>query len=129
MTFSDHSDRRKHARFQVKPGAFAVFKSEREMPCRIIDISEGGLSFCYINGRDNLDSSYELEIFYGDDDFRLANIPFETVFECVLLQDLLQTGKSLHMRSVKFGSLTPKQRFQLAYFLEANTKPDFTPAD
>ena len=129
MTFSNHSERRKHDRFQVKPGAFAVFKSKTDTPCRIIDISEGGLSFCYINGRDHLDASYELEIFHGDDDFRLGSIPFETVFECVLLQDLLPSGKPLHMRSVKFGSLTPKQRYQLAYFLEANTKSDLTPVD
>lgn len=89
-----------------------------------MDISKGGLSFCYINGRDWLDTSYELDIFYGDDDFCLNNIPFETVFDCIFMHETPSPTKPINLRSVKFGDLTPKQQYQLSYFLEANTKPD-----
>ena len=117
-------ERRKYARFRAKPGALVVFSNKNKQPGRIIDISKGGLAFCYVDGRDKLEESAELEIFFGEDNFCLDSLPFETVFDCVLVEGAPNTPKNINLRSVKFGKLTPKQQYQLAYFIEANTKAE-----
>lgn len=113
-------ERRKDTRFRAKPGALVVFSKAKQL-CRLVDISKGGLSFCYVNGRDKLDEYAELNIFLGEDNFCLINVPFETVFDCVLEEASPFPEKTINLRSVKFGNLTPNQLYQLAYFIEANT--------
>lgn len=117
-------DRRKYTRFRAKPGALVVFDNKNKQPGRIIDISKGGLAFCYVDGRDKLEESAELGIFFGEDNFSLDSLPFETVFDCILVEGAPNTPKNINLRSVKFGKLTSKQQYQLAYFIEANTRTE-----
>ncbi len=117
-------ERRKHKRYQARPDAYAVFSEKARHAARIIDISKGGLSFCYANGEPWLEEAAELDIFLGDDEFSLNRIPFETVAD-YMLPIASSTGHTMvSQRCVRFGKLTPKQIYQLSYFIEASNKAD-----
>ena len=117
------TDRRKHKRYQARADAFAVISPKYKQPCHIIDISKGGLSFCYANGDSWLDDSAELDIYLGDEEICLNKIPDETVAD-YMLSSIDPGGHlaALNQRSVKFGNLSPRQLCELTYFIEANTR-------
>jgi len=117
------TDRRKHKRYQARADAFAVISPKDKQPCHIIDISEGGLSFCYANGDSWLDESAELDIYLGDEEICLNKIPVETVADYMLSStDPAGHLAALNQRSVKFSNLSPRQLCELTYFIEANTR-------
>ena len=117
-------ERRKHRRFPVKYGAFAIFnpKSKSTKLGQIIDISRDGLAFSYFfDSEEWSEDISELDILFSEDNFYLANIPFETVSECVTADGLPCTPIIMKKRGVQFGKLTPYQISQLEYFLYSNT--------
>ena len=117
-------ERRKHKRFKVQGGAFAVLGTPRRPHStkvgQIIDMSIGGLAFSYIADEDRSSASSELGIFLTDNSFHLRQIPFETISD-------LKTNKvpfsSITMRrsGVQFGKLTHDQISQLEYFIRSHT--------
>ncbi|HID30727.1 MAG TPA: PilZ domain-containing protein [Desulfobacterales bacterium] len=120
-------ERRKHRRFQVDNGAFAVlgglsWSHSTQKLGQITDIGMGGLAFSYIASEELSDDSVELNIFLAENRFHLRKIPFKTIWD-------IQTEKvpfsSITMRrsGVEFGELTPDQRSQLKYFIRNHTLP------
>jgi len=117
-------ERRKHKRFKVQNGAFAVLGAppwpHSTKVGQIIDMSMGGLAFSYIAEQEPSNGSFELGIFLADNSFHLRKIAFETI------SDLETNGvpcSSITMRrsGVQFGELTPNQISQLKYFIRNHT--------
>lgn len=60
-------ERRKHKRFHVQDGAFAVLRPHyAELLGQIIDISRGGVSFRYIASEELSNGSFKLDILLGN---------------------------------------------------------------
>ncbi|MEJ2689835.1 MAG: PilZ domain-containing protein [Deltaproteobacteria bacterium] len=116
-------ERRKHRRYNVEPGSFAVFRQDNNvMPGLIVEISLGGLAFIYQKG-DNwpLDPNERFHLF--GDKFNVEKVSMETVFDFeikdeknsffqLLLRRDPARGK-IRRRGVKFGKLTDKQKQDL----------------
>ena len=108
-------ERRKHKRFPIKENAFAVlrFNSASTKIGRIIDISMGGMAIEYENSDEWADTPQELGILFGDDDFYLDKIQFETVFDKSISFSFTETRR----RGIKFGQLSPVQDSQIKSFI------------
>jgi hypothetical protein len=118
-------DRRKHKRFQVKNGAFAVLSAiswphSTQKVGRITDISMGGLAFGYIASEEPSNISVELSIFLADKRFDLRNIPFETIWDVETKEDSF-SSITVKRTGVQFGGLTSKEISQLEYFIQNHT--------
>ena len=125
----DTTERRGHRRFKVNAQAFAVFRPEFRKVGRIGDISQGGLSFEYIDtagaGKEAADStetlpSLELDIFVKDNSFYVSRLPIVVVQENSLdnvsdTQGQDPVSKSCH---VQFQDLSSRQKNQIDFFIE-----------
>jgi hypothetical protein len=113
-------ERRKHKRFRVQDGTFAVLGPRYGKIGQIIDMSMGGLAFSYIAGEEQGDRSYQLSILLAKDSFHLTSIPFKTVWDTEAKEVPFST---LAMRwcGVEFGDLTERQISQMEYFVEKHT--------
>jgi hypothetical protein len=139
-------ERRRHKRYRVKRLAFAVIRSQKacEMGCidrmsrgqvamavfkskpakmgQIIDLSEKGLSFSYIDENEEaLDESKTIDILFADDNFYLARLPFQIIREFVIKNEFAYNPITMKRRSVAFYDLTPDQRAKLDYFINSHT--------
>ena len=118
-------ERRKHKRFQVKNGAFAVLSAiswphSTQKVGRITDISLGGLAFGYIASEEPSNISVQLSIFLADKRFDLRNIPFETIWDVETKEDSF-SSITVKRTGVQFGGLTSKEISQLEYFIQNHT--------
>lgn len=118
-------ERRKHKRFQVQNGAFAVFTAfswphSTQKLGQIIDIGMGGLAFSYIASEEPSNGSLELSIFLAENRFHLRNIPFETISD-VETNEVPFSSITMKRSGVQFGELTPNQISQLKYFISNHT--------
>ena len=114
-------ERRKHKRFKVEGGAFAVSAPDYNKLGQIKDISKSGFAFqCIENGEQTKDS-VEVEIFSTVDDFYLQKLPVRTVLDFEV--DNTGSSNSMPMRqlSLKFGKLNYPQKLLLDYFLQRYT--------
>ena len=125
-------ERRKHGRFQVKNGAFAVLGAvfwphSTQKLGQIKDISMGGLAFSYMAREELSDESVRLGIFLAENRFHLREIPFETIWD---VETEKEPFSSITMRrcGVRFGKLTPNQISELKYFIRNHTLPPEEPS-
>lgn len=79
---TDFIERRKHQRFKAQKHAFAVLESNFAKLGLIINISRGGLAFCYIacGGKTTQTTgSFEVDIFLSGNDFYLKKVSAKIV--------------------------------------------------
>jgi hypothetical protein len=120
-------ERRKHKRFQVQDGAFAVAMPPQPRstpPGQIIDVSRGGLAFRYIAGEEGSNGSFELIILLANNNFHLDKVPFETISDFEIANEVPFSSITMRRRGVQFGKLTDKQISQLDYFIRNYTIGD-----
>ncbi len=117
-------ERRTHPRLKVREGAFAVLPSDLRLG-PIEDISKGGLSFCYVPLDEPKCDSDELEIYFVTDGFNLKKIPFETVSDFSVDENLPFKYVERRRHCLKFGDLSAFQKDQLAHFMENYTENGF----
>jgi len=112
----DETERRKHKRYRVHDGAFAVLGPHSTKIGQIIDVSMGGVAFGYIAGKEPPDTSFELGILFAEDSFHLTKIPFKTISDQEAKEVPFST---LTMRrcGLQYGKLTPSQISQLQHFI------------
>ncbi len=114
-------ERRRYERFKVKEGAIAKSKSDPPKQGQIIDISRGGLAFCYNEVQDFSKAFAELAIIMAIGDFNLNNIPCKTISELELSDyPPVKTGR-MNRCGIQFGELTPSQTDKLKYFIQNHT--------
>jgi hypothetical protein len=114
-------ERRKHQRFRVREGVFAVLGPHSNKIGTIIDISMTGLAFNYIEDTvDQQDKSFELNIFLAEDSFHLNNIRFQEITD-QRAKKVPFSSINLRRRGVRFDTLTPAQTSQLGHFIRNHT--------
>jgi len=142
----DDSDRKKrieyryHKRSQLNKDAFALIRSisagplkiqGKSMGCiacavfnarparlgKIDNISMGGLMFHHVDSRAQLSQTFVLDILLADCGFYLANMPFKTITDVVIPEDV--PGDSIEMRQVRlqFQKLNAIQQARLKNFI------------
>jgi len=118
-------ERRKHPRFKVKGGAFAIIPPAKIGP--IVDISLNGLSFCYNDTCLGLGEASELDIFVFGSAFTIPRIPVIKV-ESVDIACQPFSGGTHHKRlGLEFGPLTLNQVNKLNDFMKSfRLVPDVT---
>ena len=115
------NERRKHKRFKVKQGAFAVASPEYNKLGQIKDISEGGIAFQFIEDGEQTKDSHELEIFSNVDDFYIKKIPVKTVLDFELENTISSDSTPMRQVCMKFGKLNYPQRLLLGFFIQKYT--------
>jgi hypothetical protein len=134
-------DRRKHKRFMAVEGAFAlirsapsklsqikdmsrgeiaiaVFKSKPIRMSQIINISRSGLSFRYFPGEQQPNQPGELDILFADMSFYVENLPFKTISDLDVDNELPYSSLKRKLLRVQFGELDSHQISQLDFFIQ-----------
>ena len=114
-------ERRKHKRFKVKEGAFAVASTDYNKLGQIKDISEGGFAFQFIEDGKQTTGSLEVEIFSTVDDFYIKKIPVRTVLDFELDNTISSNSTPMRQLSMKFGKLKHPQKLLLSFFIQKYT--------
>jgi hypothetical protein len=138
---NDFMEKRKHNRFKVKEGAFAMIMSApaeldkiqdmsigeiafgvlKAKPIRmgqIVNISKGGLAFRYIDDKEESNESFELDILFASDAFYLKNVPFRTVSDFDTVSKFPIHTFKMRQQGVQFGEMDSNQTSQLDYFIQ-----------
>ena len=111
-------ERRQHPRYRVRDGALAFLGTT---PGTIVDISEQGLAIHYVVLERKPDHRFQLDIFFADDEFYLADLPVEMVSDVSPEPQTLFSSIQVRRLGLKFGRLTDEQRDRLRYFILHNT--------
>jgi len=101
--------------------ALAVFRSKPVRMGRVIDISQGGLSFSYMENKLHPRQSLGLAILLADCGFYLEKVPFRIVSDLKMPHEIPKDSMASWRCSVKFGALDQSQAARLEYFLNNHT--------
>ena len=118
----DIQERRKHKRFDVKKGAFAVSPPNYEKLGRIKNISRGGLAFQYKGNPETTRDSCELEIFSIVDDFYLRKLPVKTILDFEVRPQVPLNSLPTRQVGLEFKELNHHQKILLHHFLQNHTR-------
>jgi hypothetical protein len=112
------SERRKKHRFKVQKGAVAVLYNKRYRIGPIIDISESGLSFRYIDNNQEQTDIFRLGIFFRDKVFYLRLLPVNVIY--TIMEQNNVSYITLHMIrcGVKFMQLSNYHSILLRNFIQ-----------
>ncbi len=112
---------RKHGRFKVKEGAVVQLTTDPSKQGQIIDISKGGLAFCYAKDKKWEDLFFELTIKTPDNGFSLDKIPCKKISNVNMLHESpFRQGKK-NRCGVRFETLTHNQINGLEFFIQNYT--------
>lgn len=140
----DFTERRKHNRFGVEEGGFAmimsapaslgqiedmsmgeialaVLKAKPLKMGQIVNISKGGLAFCYIDSEIEAGKSSELDILFAQNGFHLKKVSFKTVADYKSVSEFPFSSIVMRQRSVQFRKMRPYQISRLDYFIKNHT--------
>ena len=138
------TERRKHERYHVKTGTFALLRSTsiefskiREMGMgeigfavikskpikmgQIINIGMNGLAFEYIERRNKAIKVFKLDILYAQDAFYLGKLLFKPTFDYIIESEIPLNTFTIRRCGVEFGALTSYQKSRLECFLNKHT--------
>lgn len=117
-------ERRKHTRFQLKPGAYAVLSPNLIKLGQIIDISLGGLAFRYIRyGTSEIDHPDNGVLLYGKNMY-VDRIPFVIVADVKLSNPGIFSSVLMNKYSIQFKRLNNEQKNQLESFIKSHVDTD-----
>ena len=140
----NRTERRRHKRFSAKEKTFAFIKSSKsrldrigqmsmaEIVCavykskpvkigQIVDVSQGGLSFDFVDGANPDSERSFLDILSAGDKFHLDKIRFRTVRETRIEDDPSLNPIAMKKQVVQFVGLTAEQTSKLENFLRNHT--------
>ena len=143
------TERRKHQRFCAQTGTFAVVGSNKthldkikkmsmaEIACaiykskpfkfgQIIDMSQGGLAFSYIDNRGRTERSHEINILSACNKFYLESILFKTIMDVDSAEEPSFSPIKLKRQRIQFVDLSSDQIKKLEYFLSNHTDGEMT---
>ncbi len=117
----DWVEKRKYDRYPAREGAIVALKPHDRMLGQMIDISLGGLAFRYIEGEEKSGQPIELIILVANHSFRLDKVPFRTVSDQEITNDISFSSIKMRRRSVEFGNLSIIQKSAVKYFIMNHT--------
>jgi c-di-GMP-binding flagellar brake protein YcgR len=122
MKSTDIVDQRKHMRFRVQEGAFAVLMNHVTTVGPIKDISRGGLAFTFISEDKLPQGSFMVDLLFGgDEDFYLKDIPSKIITDFEAIDRPAFSSIPLRRCSVQFEEINPLQISQLESFIRNYT--------
>ena len=101
--------------------ALAVLKAKPVQMGQIVNISQGGLAFRYIDSKLELNESFELDILFARDAFYLKKVPFRIVSDFNRVSKLSVGTFKMKQQGVQFGEMMPDQQSQLDLFIQNHT--------
>jgi len=111
------TERRQFNRFKVQDGAFVEVKINGSKIGEIIDISEGGLAFSYIDIGTRPEESFQIDLYFQEKDFRLENLPAKTISDFSNKSPFALTKTRRH--GVQFAELDESQTAGLKHYIES----------
>jgi hypothetical protein len=110
-------ERRKHRRFQIRQGTYVALVPPYGKVGPVIDISMGGLSFRYVDGKETTNGSY-INILLTEANFYLENVAVKTILDCEIPDKSASSAIAMRRCGLQFGGLTHNQASQLKFFIE-----------
>lgn len=120
MAETEQYERRAFKRFPVREGAFAVINEGGKLG-QIVDISRGGLSFKYIYRVNKKEDRSILDIFTAGGGFRSRNIPFKTVSDAYVDEQIQFSSVKMRRCGIQFQKLNLGQISQIDDFIHSHT--------
>ncbi len=122
-------NRRKHKRYKVRDGAFAVLRSQSNSSQlgNIVDISKGGLSFHFLDTKTMPNEFSELDIFISGGGFLVSDVPVEIISQIPVEKEIPFFSVTTRRFCIKFGKLTDKIRSQLNCLIQDYSITDILP--
>ncbi len=131
---------RYHKRFQLDKDAFALIRSIHTEPLKIYgksmgciasavfdakparlgkidNISMGGLMFHHVDSKAQLNQAFVLDILLADSGFYLANIPFKTITDVLISDDVASDVLEMRQVRLQFQKLNAIQQARLKDFI------------
>ena len=123
------SERRKHERFKVKNGAITIIRLSNVLAStqkygQIINISQGGLAFRYIDRNGESNEPVKLDLLFIHDSIcsiYLKYLSLQTIWVSYLDNKASVSELKIKQQGVQFGKMVPNQITQLDRFLKKCT--------
>jgi hypothetical protein len=117
------AEKRKYNRYMARDGAIVALNPHASILGQMIDISLGGLAFRYIETEKQPGQAVELIILVANRRFHLDNIPFRTVTDIRITDNISFSSIKMRRRSVEFGNLSTDQICAIKDFIMKHTVP------
>ncbi len=114
-------DRRTNKRFTPDENAYAVLVSDSSTLGEIIDVSDNGLSFKYLQFDETIPSPERLGILVAGHNFMIHNIPFDIVSEKTIAGNYIFSTSTMKRCCIKFGKMDDTTQTMLNYFINKHT--------
>ncbi len=123
MTNERLIEQRRHRRYRVKEGAFAVIRKQADTQTlgQIIDISGGGLAFKYFANGKPSNGRHKLDIFFAGFGIQLKNLSFQTVSDLPIDNQISFSSIKMRRCGLQFKDLKSKHRLQIEDFIQSYT--------
>ena len=114
------SERRAHPRNWISEGGYALLRDhESHRLGQVLDMSQGGLAFCYLpDSDDDIQGPVRLTLFYSGNGFFMENIPVRVVYVDRIPAKVLVGSLTMHKCAVEYTQLNDEQRLGIEEFLQ-----------
>ena len=110
-------ERRKYKRFKVRSGAFAVAKSHSTQVGQVIDISEGGMSYLYMDDHNRAEDSFKMGIFVSGKGYYFDDIGASVVSDYVVPKESPFSFLTMRRQCIKFDAMDENQEAGIRSFI------------
>ena len=114
-------EKRIYKRHSAQDGAHAAILSNCPKMGQIINISKGGLAFRYVADGEQLNGTFQMDIFLNGNGFYLKKVPFKIISDFYIDNKVPFSAVTIRQCGGQFGELTLSQVSQLDYFIGNHT--------
>jgi hypothetical protein len=118
----DDQEQRRHKRYNIKSGAFALLKSnDLEILGSIKDVSNGGICLAHIDENQELEGD-KITVNLISEGTCYENFPSKNIWDREEEGGFVAAMVKMRRRGVQFEKLTQEKQLQLDDFIETMTK-------
>ena len=114
-------ERRKHKRFLVQEGVYALLKNNSSILGQIKNISRGGLAFSYIVDEKQMHEAFKVDVFASEMGYCLKDVPSKKISDLHIDNKLPFSTFSIRQAGIQFNELNDSQLSQLDNFMRDYT--------
>jgi hypothetical protein len=114
-------ERRKHKRFLVQEGVYALLKNNSSKLGQIENISRGGFALSYIVDGEQLHEAFKVDIFISKIGYCLRDVPSKKISDLHIDNKLPFSTFSIRQARIQFNELNHSQLSQLDNFMRDYT--------
>ena len=114
-------ERRKHKRYRVQEGVYALLKNNSSKLGQIKNISRGGLAFSYIVDGDQMLEPFKVDIFISNVGYCLKDVPSKKISDLHIDNKLPFSTFSIRQARIQFNELNHSQLSQLDNLMQDYT--------